>query len=461
MKEKTIEPAYGKKIKGVKLNKLNVIIAIATAIISLFLLVGIYFSFVNYKDVLQTSNDYVEWQQPAHKMRETSDYLTEEVRDFVETGDTEYLQKYFDEAEKNKNREKTLKYIEAHFPNSTLYTSIKNAFDDSFQLMETEYYSMRLKIEALEMTESERTALLATYPKVQAVELSAADAVLSPTEKDERARHILFDNDYIDAKARITANTNACINQLAKELETRQDSAEGKMRFAFTFEVIMIIVFIGYSIFVIVITSRQVFRPIMRSIPLIENDSPMPVEGAHELRILANTYNTMYNLHHKETSSLKFKTEHDALTGALNRRALDKLQAAAGDGKVAFLIVDVDNFKKVNDNFGHPVGDKLLKKVVSYLRLYLRSDDRIFRIGGDEFAVVMFGVDKTAKNSIQKKVDGINKNLAEETSADLPRISLSVGVAFGNVIDQKIITNADNALYKRKQSGKAGVTFHE
>lgn len=453
IEKRNIELNGGKQVKGIKIKRLSLIIAIATAIISAFLLVGIYFSFVNYKRVLKVSRDYVEWQQTAHKMRETSDYLTEEVRDFAETGEREHLNNYFHEAENNKNRDNALNYIKENFPDSTIYASLERAFAASVELMETEYRAMRLKIDANGYPLSE-------FPKqVQNATLTPEDE--AAPDKEARARHILFDKDYMDAKEQITKDTNDCIDQLIKELDTRQATAEGKMRFAFVFEVVMIVIFIAYSVFVVIITSRQVFDPIMRSIPLIKNDSPMPVEGAHELRILANTYNTMYNAHHKEANSLKFKTEHDALTGALNRRALDKLQAAADDGKLAFLIVDIDNFKQVNDKYGHPVGDKILKKVVSYLRLYLRTDDRIFRIGGDEFAVVMFGVDKTARNSIQDKVDNINKTFSEEKPEGLPPISISVGVAFGNVIDQTLITNADNALYKRKQSGKAGVTFHE
>lgn len=455
MGEHGIDLKGGNKVKGIKIKRLSLIIAIATAIISVFLLVGIYFSFVNYQKVLTVSSNYVEWQQTAHKMRETSDYLTEEVRDFAETGNMQHIENYFNEAENNKNRDKALAYIKEHFPDSGLYALLESAFKQSVELMDTEYYSMRLKIEASGYDVSE-------FPqKIQDVVLKPEDAALNNENKEQLARQILFDNAYMTAKEKINTDTNNCINQLIDELKTRQTNAESNMHFAFTFEVVMIIIFIGYSVFIIIITSRQVFDPIMRSIPLIENDAPMPVEGAHELRVLAKTYNTMYNAHHQEASSLKFKTEHDALTGALNRRALDKLQVAANDGKVAFIIVDVDNFKQVNDTHGHLVGDKILKKVVSYLRLYLRSDDRIFRIGGDEFAVVMFGVDQTAKNDIKEKVDGINKNLSEEKVEGLPPISLSVGVAFGNMIDQTLISNADNALYNRKQSGKAGVTFHE
>ncbi|MBP5466544.1 MAG: GGDEF domain-containing protein [Clostridia bacterium] len=454
---------YDKTTKGIQIRKLGLIIAIATAVISLLLFVGTYLSYVNYGKVINTFDDYIEWQSTADKMREISDDLTEQARDFARTGEDEHLEKYFTEARDTKTRDKVLEYIGEEFPDTNIYNSLKKAFDKSVELMNTEYLAMRLKIESMP---DKDIADYTDYPEVRNAPLTVDGKYdYSGTTSDEKgtiAREILFDGDYMDAKDYIINHTRECITKLNNELKNRQSDAEDNMRFAFTFEVIMIALFIGYSVFILVITSRQVFDPIINSIPFIKNDAPMPVEGAHELRVLANTYNAMYNNHHKETSGLQFKTEHDALIGALNRRALDKLQSAADDGKVAFLIVDIDNFKQVNDTYGHAVGDKILVKVVSYLRLYLRSEDRIFRIGGDEFAVVMFGIDEKARHTIQSKFDKINQTLLEEKPHEgLPAITLSVGVAFGTVIDQTLITNADNALYDRKRSGKAGVNFHE
>ena len=260
-------------------------------------------------------------------------------------------------------------------------------------------------------------------------------------------------------KAQIAEQTNRCLDQLVQELELRQEKTEYNMRFALIFEAVMIISFIIYSVFVITVTSNQIFGPIIRSIPFIKNDAPMPVEGAHELRILAYTYNLMYEAHRKSKLALRFRADHDALTGVLNRYAFDRLKAAADDGKVAFLIIDLDNFKSVNDNFGHAVGDKLLIKATKLFRENFRTDDRIFRVGGDEFVVIMFGTDKESENTIREKIETINKLLCDSQEEGLPPVSLSVGVAFGNKIDQELINKADQALYQRKQEGKAGVSF--
>lgn len=445
--------------KGIKIKNLSLIIALSTAIISVLLFVGMYLAYVNYKAVLVASQDYVGWQENAHDMIEASDLLTEKARDFVETGNRQFIYEYFLETDVTRTREKSLNYIRDLFGDSnvsSVYALLERAYTSSVTLMQTEYYAMRLKIESdasYDLTEF--------HQAIQNVELDPNDAALSPEDKGALAREKLFNTDYLKQKNTIINNTNNCIDQLSRELAKKQTAAEDGLRFAFIFEIIMIVLFIGSSTLVIILTSRLVFDPLIRSIHMIKMDAPMPAEGARELRILADTYNAMYVLNHKEKSSLKFSNEHDPLTGALNRRALDKLNGATENGKVALMLVDIDNFKRINDTYGHPIGDKILKNVVAYLRLYLRPDDRIFRIGGDEFAVVMFGVDESATESIREKIIGVNKTLLTENSADVPPVSLSVGVAFGNVIDQALIEKADEALYDTKQSGKAGISFHE
>ena len=455
-KNEVTKEQSGKKAKGIPLKHLSSLIAISTAVISVFLVLGVVLTFVFYRQLIKTSGDYVEWRQKAEEMLVASDYLTEEVRTFVETGDRKYMQNYFTEANETKRRDHSLAFIKKIFPNSESYLALEHAMAQSMLLMETEFYAMRLKAESMGDD-------LSTYPaEIQNVVETEADAALSAAEKGELARARLFNKYYIQRKNEISSKTHACLDELVLELDARQNAAEDKLQLALILEIVLILLFIIRSGFVVIVTSRQVFKPLLRYIPYIENDSPLPVQGACELRILADTYNSMYEAHRKSRNNLKFKADHDALTGVLNRGAFEKLQSAADDGKVAFLMFDIDNFKKVNDTCGHLVGDKVLIKVVSLLRERFRTDDDIFRIGGDEFAVVMFGVGEECKDSIREKIDAINEALsAEKLNEGAPVVSLSAGVAFGNLIDKKLIAKADSVLYERKKLGKAGCSFYE
>ena len=150
------------------------------------------------------------------------------------------------------------------------------------------------------------------------------DAIaLSAEEKADLARTRLFNKYYMQRKTEISSKTSICLNELIFELSSLSNAAETRLKITLILEVALILLFIGLSVCGVVITSRQVFDPLIRYIPFIENDSPLPVQGAYELRILANTYNSMYEAHRKSRISLKFKADHDALTGVLNRRAFE------------------------------------------------------------------------------------------------------------------------------------------
>ncbi len=124
--------------------------------------------------------------------------------------------------------------------------------------------------------------------------------------------------------------------------------------------------------------------------------------------------------------------------------------------------MDVDNFKNVNDTYGHDTGDKILIKIVQTLKDNFRSIDYICRIGGDEFVVLMVHAEPEMKELLSAKIEQINKTLAD-TSDGLPPISISAGVAFGTCIgdEENIIEKADEALYRIKRSGKNGIAFFE
>ena len=160
-----------------------------------------------------------------------------------------------------------------------------------------------------------------------------------------------------------------------------------------------------------------------------------------------------------EEKLMKYEAEHDALTGVLNRGGFDQILNSSIKEKrdFALILIDIDEFKDVNDNYGHAVGDIVLKKISKMLGEQFRSLDYICRIGGDEFAVIMMDVRKDFGTKIINKIDEINQLLSSSTN-DIPLVSLSVGTAFmdkGSSSDS-LFKDADNALYYVKKHGKKG-----
>ncbi len=152
----------------------------------------------------------------------------------------------------------------------------------------------------------------------------------------------------------------------------------------------------------------------------------------------------------------------DALTGLPNRlsflRHQDSLSIATrAEGGYAYMCVDLDGFKAVNDNHGHPAGDMLLKAVAQRLKENTRTGDITFRIGGDEFIVYMPGATSEECSQVASRIIGCMArpfNLSDGLSVD---VGCSAGSACFNdasLSASLILRAADEALYKAKAAGK-------
>lgn len=149
----------------------------------------------------------------------------------------------------------------------------------------------------------------------------------------------------------------------------------------------------------------------------------------------------------------------DALTGLFNRRYFDMVlrkeinQAQRNNYDFCLAFIDIDNFKTINDTYGHPCGDEFLIVVANALRESIsRSNDIIFRIGGDEFAVILAIQSDKAKSFFEKIQSKFNKNNQYE------QVSLSIGLVAlqptHSTEYQSIISTADQCLYQAKNAGK-------
>jgi diguanylate cyclase (GGDEF)-like protein len=159
----------------------------------------------------------------------------------------------------------------------------------------------------------------------------------------------------------------------------------------------------------------------------------------------------------------------DTLTGLPNRRALLTALTAAtvsppSDGrKHAFFLIDLNDFKHVNDLHGHALGDRVLQVVAERFRTVARPSDLLARLGGDEFAVLSYNVDRDTAYAIGLRFIG---TLESEIRVGGPshEIGMSVGVALipdDGVTAEEIIHNADLAMYRAKGQGQSSLVFFE
>ena len=157
---------------------------------------------------------------------------------------------------------------------------------------------------------------------------------------------------------------------------------------------------------------------------------------------------------------------HDPLTGLANRTLLrDRLEQALArsrrrDAASALLFVDVDNFKQVNDEYGHPTGDTVLVELGQRLRKDVRPTDTVARLGGDEFVVVCEEVDEQAALALARR---LREALEEPLMIDgiEHRLSASIGIALGESDPDGLLGNADAAVYRAKAHGRGRVELFQ
>lgn len=159
----------------------------------------------------------------------------------------------------------------------------------------------------------------------------------------------------------------------------------------------------------------------------------------------------------------------DPLTRLWNRRGgLDLLEKALEDAlkhdhKLGLCLADIDNFKRVNDEHGHQVGDQVLSRVARTIVGSVRPQDLVCRYGGEEFLVILHDVDEKACVEIAERVcDGI-RSLPVRTRTATVQVTLSIGVAIRNrgdgITTHGLIEKADQALYSSKRAGRDRVSI--
>ena len=440
---------------GVRLQTINLIVFIAVLIAAVVLIYGIRSMTDNYHDLREATNTNLVCQDAAKDLMDASDYLTNQARAFAVSGDLQYLNNYFAEANQTKRRDKALDTLGANMPESEALLYLQDALDKSVALMEQEYYSMRLVIEA-------KGYDLRMMPKdLRQTDLTAEDKKLSAEEQIELARSILFDKEYQSEKDKIASNAERCLDQLMQTINNNQKKSFAQMERTMHWVIAMVILLILMFLALVVIINNMVVRPLNASIDSINKKMTLPMKGAYELQYMASVYNRMLHENQEHHDRLAYEAVHDRLTGAYNRAGFEERYHTVDKNNTALVLIDIDYFKEINDTYGHSVGDMVLKRVVRLIQAYFRAEDYICRIGGDEFAVIMLFADSSMRNQVLEKIQTIN-SLLQEPINDLPAASLSVGVAFGDRKDptDDMFKDADAALYEVKRAGRKGCAFY-
>ena len=446
---------YNPKKDGIKIRSINFCMLILCCVLCAGVFISAFHQKSQYNTIIKNMTSYARCTKAVNEFRDTSDFLTNQVRLFLVNQDVSYAEKYFHEYYEVRNRERSLNYITELHSDDSIKLTMDLAYEESQELAKIEMYAMALIYHALNIPEKMFPA------ELKDVKINSAELLLSDSEKLAAAEGMLFGMDYQESKNKINSYTTIGLDAILTYYIDVQNTDKNTFYRFLLIQMCTIVALFLASVGLFIVIRVLVLRPIDYDIKSIRGEKKMHVLGSYEMRLIAKTYNALREKDEIKASILKHKAEHDPLTGLINREAFSKIKEVLSDTvePIAYLIIDIDLFKAVNDKYGHLVGDEVLKKIAAILCEQFRNTDYVARIGGDEFAVIMTKFGDAPEFIIQRKIETINK-LLQKVDQSFPSVSLSVGVAISTMGYNEILEEqADQALYHVKQGGRCNCSF--
>ena len=452
-----MEEKKKKQVRGIRISTVNMIMIFISCALYVLLITATVRVSDRYKDVHSSMDDYIAFEENEALLTDGSAYLTEQVRLYTVTLEPQYMEAYFTEANVTKRRETALEELKTSHEGNKAYEYLAEALGHSNDLMNDEIYAMRLISEAQGYPEDRLPE------EVQAVPLNDGDQNMSQEEMIRKAREIVFGTSYQEVKTRISDSVNSSAESIHEMTHQQMlgDAEELESTMAIQRRLISILFVETIATFLLII--MLIIKPLRVYVNCIKEEKMMEITGSYEFKYLALTYNDIFEIKNANEAMLRYRAEHDPLTGIVNRGGFEQLKNMfrVKDVALGLLIVDVDKFKLVNDGYGHEVGDQVLKKVAELLQDGFRATDYPARIGGDEFAVILTSMSEEMQGAVERKIAEMNDRLMHPNDG-LPQVSLSVGGAFSeNGFTDDLYQKADAALYAVKENGRCGCRFYE
>lgn len=440
------------------------------AAIVVMIIISLYMLSFQFTNVQNTTKEYVNLKLSAMEVQNASDYLTEQARSYVVTGDDDFIFNYMEEGYTKKNRENALKALEEKIGKTTAYDNLAHAVQHSQILMNDEFYAMRLTIavfdkdytsDAYQKYDEDKKHSQEVVQYVMPVELSSEDLLLSKDQQKAKALELVYGENYTLQKKRISASIDESIKKIDKLLEENVYKSSAELRRVLFVQQIFMGVLIVFLVLAIIFIRYGLTKPINTAVSKILRREYLESRGLREYRYLVDAYNEARATSINNAEKLTFIANHDKLTGLYNRSGYDAYYRELSLDKTIYILVDIDDFKSINDNYGHVAGDKTLKRLADILYKYFPTD-YVCRLGGDEFAILIFDYEEGIKDKLIKKFEIIEKEAFREEKG-LPAATFSIGVAFGTKDDNTdtLYRKADKAMYEVKGKAKNGYCFFE
>ncbi|MGB5965040.1 MAG: GGDEF domain-containing protein [Sulfurimonadaceae bacterium] len=220
-------------------------------------------------------------------------------------------------------------------------------------------------------------------------------------------------------------------------------------------QMVFLSMFVGIAVYISSIYRTLVAKAIDKI--LVEKQN---IELSKTLKMLTSTQKELHN----KNRELRYMSATDSLSKLYNRRKTEELlhtaceHAKIGDETFSLILLDIDLFKRINDEYGHPVGDKVIIQIASNLKANVRDEDAVGRWGGEEFLIICPSLDTASAK-------GLAERLREDIPYNCSEVARTVTCSFGVTKWLKgdtpatIVNRVDRALYQSKESGRNCVTL--
>lgn len=281
--------------KGISIRVIHVVMLICAAAIVALLAVSVLRSSDVFTTLSAATDNYIVRQKAAHDLMEASDYLTENVQRFTLTGDVKYLNQYFEEANVSKRRDQALLTMSENHADESLIRQLREALNESQDLMDDEKYAMILVIDALGITK---------YPedlRPLVHDLEKDDEFKSAEEKIKLAQEKVMGDEYYASKEIIRTKLKNSLEMMDDQMTATRRKTNADMMRDLSANRIVIIVLVAVLVILMLLVAALSTIPLIAAHRRMMNNERLPLTGSREFREMSERYNEVYDqLHPKD-----------------------------------------------------------------------------------------------------------------------------------------------------------------
>ena len=445
------------KGKGIKVNILSgifIALGVVTMIASIF---AIKRTYDKYDEMINSYQSVEVQREAADSFRDASDYLTDQSRRFVVTGDIINAENYFEEKYNTKRREAAIEKVENSYTLELESSLLNNAMELSEQLVVQEIHAMKLAAQAMGLDESK-------LPKeIAAFELTQEELKLDSFRQQNLAVQLLYNSEYEDYKDRINWDINNAIALIKDESGTQYRENEADLIFVLNMATLLVFIMFILLMLIFIFNTLLVVKPAGKFVDLLDKKEKLPEIGGYEFRKFARKYNDIYRSNKKNRELLREQGEVDDLTGTLKAGTLELVRHNLTDNNepLGIMLVDIDNFRSIKEANGYDMADKVVAKVANLFITSFKSSDYIIRTSQDEFEIFLLRMQQKDADMLSGRIHEINEKL-KDSSDGVAAASVSVGISFsenGYTIEAE--RKADMALNSVKENGRGTCKISE